>query len=183
MNAQACLDNGFATKMDVESGTDALLRPGIYDNVPATILAAQAKEDWVCAASRDLPIAKKDTWDGPAAAERMLDAAGFNGDSPDPAKAKAGFLAYDASEPKLKGSYKLPFADVIDGKLEAVDTGWVAAEQRLEGTDIPQPVKDAAQSVIESYKKKSGADDGKSNNSATVIARMRTRMAALYAEV
>jgi hypothetical protein len=59
-------------------------------------------------------------WDGAAAAKRMLDAAGFDGDNPDIAKAARGFLLHDAANPMLRSSYKLPFADIVDGELKAI---------------------------------------------------------------
>jgi hypothetical protein len=40
-----------------------------------------------------------EAWDGAAAAKRMLDDAGFDGDSPDVAKAARGFLIHDAANP------------------------------------------------------------------------------------
>src|SRR5581483_6424383 len=49
---------------------------------------AATESEWVVGAAEDLAIDDKTSWDGPAAAERMLDAAGLNGNSPDPAKAK-----------------------------------------------------------------------------------------------
>jgi hypothetical protein len=102
-------------------------------------------------AAEDLPIDDKDSWDGPAAAERMLDEAGFNGSSPDPAKAKRGFLAWDHHNPKLKGSYKLPFADLVGGELKAVKGGIDAAASRLPQTDIPDEVKTRARAVLDHY--------------------------------
>jgi signal peptide peptidase SppA len=115
---------------------------------------AKSAASWKCGASRDLSVKESGSWDGPAAAERMLDAAGFNGDNPDSAKARRGFLAYDAGNPKEKGSYKLPFADLVDGTLTAVRSGLNAAAQRLSGTDIPADTKREAQAVIDHYKPK-----------------------------
>lgn len=110
--------------------------------------------DWTVGAARDLPIEEADTWDGPAAAERMLDAAGFNGDTPDAAAAARGFLIHDAANPALKGSYKLPFADLIDGHLKAVAAGVRAAASRLPQTDAPRTVLDDARTVVDDYEAK-----------------------------
>lgn len=121
--------------------------------------AAATTAEWIVAAAEDLPIDDKASWDGPAAAERMLDAAGFNGDSPDPAKARVGFLAYDHHNPKLKGSYKLPFADLVDGKLTALKSGVDAAASRLPDTDVPDDVKTKARVVIDAYEKRMKPDD------------------------
>jgi len=178
MNADDAVKYGFATQIGDDTGTEALLRPGMFAKAPKITNAA----DWVCPAARDLPITKSDTWNGPAAAERIFEWAGFNGDTPDPAKAKKGFLAQDAADPKLKGSYKLPFADVIGDVLHAVDKGWVAAETRLDATDIPEAVKTEARAVIEAYEKKAGEDDDEDAENRARIARIRMRNIALSVE-
>ena len=149
--------------------TDAIecINGGDDDDVDASARrraarAAATTPEWIVSADENLPIDDKSKWDGPAAAERMLDAAGFNGDSPDPAKARRGFLTYDHHNPKLKGSYKLPFADLVDGGLKALKSGIDAAASRLPDTDIPDDVKTKARAVIDGYEKKmKPADDEK----------------------
>lgn len=133
---------------------------------------------WKCGASRSLGVKESGSWDGPAASERMLAAAGFNGDSPNVTEARAGFLAYDAGDPKKKGSYKLPFADIVDGKKTAMRSGLNAAASRLSQTDIPQAVKDEAQAVIDHYKPK---DDKKAEggDSAGAIDMDETQVKAM----
>lgn len=116
--------------------------------------AAATDAEWVVGADTGLPIDTTDSWDGPAAAERILDDAGFNGNSPDPAKAKRGFLVWDHHNPNLKGSYKLPFADLADGELKAVKGGIDAAASRLPQTDIPTDVKARARDVLDAYEKR-----------------------------
>lgn len=113
--------------------------------------AAATEAEWVCGADQNLPLDTSDAWDGSAAAERILDDAGFNGNSPDPAKAKRGFLAWDHHNPNLKGSYKLPFADLVGGELKAVKGGIDAAASRLPQTDIPADVKTKARDVLDAY--------------------------------
>lgn len=110
--------------------------------------------DWKCSAARDLPLDDGDGWDGPAAAKRMLDAAGFDGESPDAAKAARGFLVHDAANPSLRGSYKLPFADIVGGTLKAMKGGVSAAKGRLDQTDASASVLDEAKGVIDAYEKK-----------------------------
>jgi HK97 family phage prohead protease len=111
---------------------------------------------WEVGASRELPLDDAEAWDGPAAAKRMLDHAGFDGDHPDPAKARQGFLIHDAANPELRGSYKLPFADIVGGALKAVKGGIRAAASRLPQTDAPQEVLDVAKGVVEHYEKRFG---------------------------
>ena len=84
----------------------------------------------------------------------MLDAAGFNGDSPDPGKAKRGFLVWDHHNPKEKGSYKLPFADMVGSDLRAIKGGIDAAASRLPQTDIPADVRADARKVLDAYEKR-----------------------------
>lgn len=117
-------------------------------------LAKSATPDWKVGAARDLPIDEADSWDGAAAAKRMLDAAGFDGDSPDSAKAARGFLIHDFANPALRGSYKLPFADIVGGTLKAMKGGISAAKGRLDQTDAPASVLDEASAVIDEYEKR-----------------------------
>lgn len=158
------LDRGLID--GIETPTEAVANFG--DDIGTGVFSmggtrsASSGGDWKCGASRSLSVKETGSWDGPAATERMLDAAGFNGNSPNVTEARAGFLAYDAGDPKKKGSYKLPFADIIDGKKTAMRSGLDAAAQRLSGTDIPQSVKDEAQAVIDHYKPKDSKDDSKS---------------------
>jgi HK97 family phage prohead protease len=117
-------------------------------------LAKADKPEWKVGAARDLPIDDADSWDGAAAAKRMLDAAGFDGDKPDSSKAARGFLIHDAANPALRGSYKLPFADIVGGTLKAIKAGISAAKGRLDQTDAPAAVLDEAGDVIDEYEKK-----------------------------
>jgi hypothetical protein len=55
-------------------------------------LAKSETPDWKVGAVQELSVDDADGWDGAAAAKRMLDEAGFDGDSPDCAKARRGFL-------------------------------------------------------------------------------------------
>jgi hypothetical protein len=111
--------------------------------------------NWKCGASRSLPIVEQSSWDGAAAKSRIFGWAGWP-DNPQPSKAKKAFLAYDAADPELKGSYKLPFADVVSGALKASTAGVNAAASRLPQTDIPDSVKETARSVLDAYQKRMG---------------------------
>ena len=89
--------------------------------IPADVRAALEKAaEWTCAAKDDLPIVDV-SWDKTALQNSVFDWAGWP-DNPDPEKAKGAFLAFDAANAELKGSYKLPFARYENGKLEAVET-------------------------------------------------------------
>jgi HK97 family phage prohead protease len=129
----------------------------------------EAEGGWKVGAARDLPIDDSDSWDGPAASKRMFDAVNMDGDKPDLEPVRRGFLIYDASKPELKGSYKLPFADIVAGQLKAVRGGVRAAASRLRQIDAPSEVLDRAEAVLNHYKKKfdmgdqadEGDDEGK----------------------
>jgi HK97 family phage major capsid protein/HK97 family phage prohead protease len=103
----------------------------------------KAAASWSVGAARDLPINTTMAWDGAAAMDRMFNAS--------PATAKRGSLAYDSANPSLKGSYKLPFADIINGRLTALASGLRAAASRLPQTDIPADVQKSARAVIDAY--------------------------------
>lgn len=123
--------------------------------VTARALPAKAEtHTWKVGASRNLPIGADDAWDGPAAAASIFDHCGFDGESPDTGFARKGFLAYDAANPKLKGSYKLPFAKIVDGHLTAMPSGIRAAASRLPQADIPDDVQTKARAVIDHYEEK-----------------------------
>lgn len=102
-------------------------------------------------AKTGLPIAKTNDWDGGLAKQHVFAWAGFDGDNPDPVKAADAFLAYDADNGTLRGSYKLPFADVIDGTLTAMPGGLRAAASRLPQADIPSDVQTRARKVLDGY--------------------------------
>lgn len=126
-------------------------------------LIIREADDWKVCGARDLPIDESDSWDGPAAAASMFEAAGMDGDKPDLAMVRRGFLICDASHPELKGSYKLPFAHVSGGSLKAVKGGIRAAASRLMQTDAPEDVLNRAKGIIDHYEEKMGmhSDDGK----------------------
>ncbi len=127
----------------------------------AEVKAASAS--WKVGAARDLKIVSRDSWDGDAAKGRIFAWAGFDGDDPDSAKARRAFLIYDAGSPDLKGSYKLPFADIVDGDLVAVDAGLRAAAGYLPKTDAPAAVLRRARAVLDAYfdKLNAGTSSGK----------------------
>jgi len=90
----------------------------------------------------DLPIAPRDTtWDAAAADKRVQEYAGGK-DNMDWAKYGKAFFYVDETNKELLGSYKLGFADVIDGSLVAVPKGIFAVAGVLNGArggaDIPE---------------------------------------------
>jgi len=113
--------------------------------------STRAAANWKCGADRGLSINHDRQWDGGEAAGRMLDAATEAGKI-NVAKAKRGFLLYDASNAEERGSYKEPFADILDGKLTAIASGIRAAASRLPQVEgASDEAKAAARAVIDHY--------------------------------
>lgn len=101
-----------------------------------------------------LPLADRArAWDSTAANARVRTWADAT-DAPN-AKYRDAFFWYDASAPDNFTSYKLQFADVIDGKLTAIPRGIFAVAAVLQGSrggvDIPAGDKDAIKSKVSAY--------------------------------
>lgn len=108
--------------------------------------------DWTCGADRDLPIDNSQTWDGDAAKAGIFSWAENADGEIQASKAKRAFLAYDASESTLRGSYKLPFAHLVSGSLKASPAGLRAAASRLPQTDgLSDATRDKARAVLDHY--------------------------------
>jgi tetratricopeptide (TPR) repeat protein len=132
---------------------------------------AEKSDDWKCGASRDLPIEDSDAWDGSSAEASMFEWAG--GDDFDPSKARKGFLAYNAAKPKERGSYKLPIAHVVDGRLRVPKGAIRAAASRLPQADIPDTVKESARKVLDHYEEKAGMSDSDKGGDRAVVVKHR----------
>jgi HK97 family phage prohead protease len=141
---------------DSPQGTRPFLMP--QDSDDSTLEMKRA-----VSGAADLPLASRDhEWDGPAAKKRIFDWAGGDDFSPD--KAKRAFFYYNPDAPKLKGSYKLPFADVIDGKLVAVPRALSAVQGALDGArggvdGISAEDKAKIMAKVNAYKKRMGDGD------------------------
>lgn len=89
---------------------------------------------------QDLPLAGREVaWDATAADGRVREWAGAS-EEPNGRYARA-FLWFDDSAPDNFGSYKLGYADVVDGKLTAIPRGLFACAGVMQGArggaDIP----------------------------------------------
>lgn len=115
---------------------------------------AKKSADWRCGGARGLPINLTRAWDGDAERKRMLRAAGVGGAHPDVARAKRGFLLYDAANPEIEASYKLPFCDIIGGRLTAIADGVSAAKAFLNRTDAPKRELERAGAIIADYERR-----------------------------
>jgi ATP-dependent Clp endopeptidase proteolytic subunit ClpP len=148
LTAQEALTKGFADKVLAPVRTTNRFNLTKFRHAPRNVVTAS---EWVVGARDDLDVSDG-AWDAAAATERMLDAAGFNDDAPDPGKAKQGFLVWDHHNSNMKGAYKLPFADVVDGDLVAVADGVRDAAQQLpDFGGLTQATRDEAQQVLDTY--------------------------------
>ncbi|MGI8425589.1 MAG: hypothetical protein ACR2M4_03130 [Actinomycetota bacterium] len=123
----------------------------------------------------DYPLISRETrWDGNSAELRIRSWASSDGtgdlDTIDFDKYKQGFFWFDSSDPNHITSYKLPYADLIDGKLHAVPKGIFAVAASLQGArgglDIPEADKTTIKGHVEKYYKKISAAE----NDPSIIA-------------
>ena len=110
---------------------------------------------------QDLPLADRErSWDRDAAEARVRRWAKAE-DAPN-ARYRKAFLWYDADKADEFTAYKLPIADVIDGKLRAVPRAVMAAAQVLGGArgGVHLPAKDVAtvKRSVERYYEKMGEE-------------------------
>ncbi len=111
---------------------------------------------WKVCGDTDLPLAERDQeWDGESAAASIFHQAGWETDQPDYVLARRGFLAYDDETPQNKTAYKMPFAAVIEGRLQAVPRGVFSVAQVLDGArgavDLPDQVQVAIRRKVAHY--------------------------------
>lgn len=128
----------------------------------------ESAEDWMAPESLmrsasgavGLSFAPRDTaWDAAAANKRIQEWAG--GDNMDWKKYSNAFFYVDESAPDKLGSYKLQFADLIDGKLLAVPKAIFAVAGVLNGArggvDIPADDQAAIKDKVTKYYKEMAA--------------------------
>jgi len=104
--------------------------------------------------STNLPIADRDrAWDASAAIGRVRTATGST-EEPS-SRYRNAFFWFNGDEPENFGSYKLPFADVVDGRLTAIPRGIFAGAGVVSGArggvDIPEGDMAGVRSRISGY--------------------------------
>lgn len=118
--------------------------------------------NWEAIGSTNLPLANSDRkWDGGQARQNIFKWSG-GGDDFDQRKVHRAFFAYDADKPENETSYKLPFADIVNGELKVVPSGLQAVAGVLEGArgggDLPDDVITEIRDKVEVYYKKMGSE-------------------------
>ena len=115
----------------------------------------QAKMEKAVQRFLDLPLAPREReWDGDAAEGRVREWATENGEV-DFEKYARAFFWWDSENPENFTSYKLGYADFIDGRLRAVPRGIFAVAAVLQGarggTTIPQADQERIRGVVSRY--------------------------------
>ena len=108
---------------------------------------------------KDFDLADADReWDGDAAEKRVRKWAGADEEPNE--KYRDAHVWYDQAKKDNFTAYKLLIADVVDGKLEAVPRGVMAAGNIMEGArggiDLPKGDIDRVKSHLAKYYKKMG---------------------------
>lgn len=149
-----------------DKGVRYLKKVKLFEYSPVTFPAnALAVVGYVksCVAYQGLPLADKGRgWDAAAAKGRIWNWA-KDGGKVNFGKAKSCFLWCDDKNPSEKGSYKMPIADIIDGKPHVVFHAVSAAAAVLDGAhgnkpDIPQEDVASCKHHLSRYYKKFGED-------------------------
>ncbi|HLL35587.1 MAG TPA: type IV toxin-antitoxin system AbiEi family antitoxin domain-containing protein, partial [Streptomyces sp.] len=138
----------------VEAGYLVRLARGAY--VAAATLPEQGELTASASGDLELPVHedRDATWDGDAAASRVLEWAAEGSDDVDPERLGAAFLwRDDDADPATLAAYKLGFADVIDGQLRIIPGGVFAAASVLQGgrggVDIPDSDRNQVRDRVE----------------------------------
>lgn len=131
-------------------------------NPYAGVSSVKALDEKAASGSTDLPLADRGrAWDADAAVARVREwAGGPDKESINWSRYRRAFFWYDSSDPENFGSYKLPFADVINGRLMAVPRGIFAAAAAVQGArggvNIPSDDLPAVRRKIAAYYRKMG---------------------------
>jgi HK97 family phage prohead protease len=152
-------------KDDVRNITKAEVLEGSILDTPCN-LSARVTDVKGATTFKNLPLADRDReWDASAAKARVREWAGADeglDTSEVQNKYKQCFFWYDEGNPEVFASYKLPFTDVIDGRLVAVPRGIFAAAAAMQGArggvDIPEGDRPDVIKHIDSYYEKMGLE-------------------------
>lgn len=149
---------GYDTiKSDFVQGIRHLKEVKLYDVSPV-VFAANREAEIVSVKSAtsfdDLPLGDREReWDASAAKQRIRAWAG--GEDISWSKYRKAFLWFDSDNPEVLGSYKLPFADIVNDRLTAIPRGIFAAAGAVSGArggvNIPSDDADRVKSHLNQY--------------------------------
>jgi HK97 family phage prohead protease len=145
---------GFSTQeFEINNGTRIIEKAIIWEgsavdepmNSEANIVSFKAATPF-----RDLSLADRDRpWDANSALSRVKQ---LTDSEEKPGKDyKDGFFWFDRADKENFGAYKLPFADVIDGKLVAIPRGIFAAAAAMQGARGGVDIPDAERAAVERH--------------------------------
>lgn len=142
---------------EIENGNRLLKKLELWEVSPVSEpMNDQAQVTSVKSATgfSDLSLASFDReWDSDAAIDRVREFT--NSEDAPSSKYKDAFFWYDSANPEDFGSYKLPFADVINGRLTAVPRGIFSAAAAINGArggvEIPDGEREAVIEHINRY--------------------------------
>jgi hypothetical protein len=127
-------------------------------NEEAEAIAASA--EFTATRFSDLSLTDRERpWSGSDAKARLREWASSDGsgdvDKIDFTKFRRGFFWYDPDNAESVGAYKLPFADIVNGQIQAVWRGVTASAAAVQGArggvDIPSTDRASVQSHISRY--------------------------------
>lgn len=139
------------------------------------------------AISGNLPINenKDATWDSSAAIGRVMQACMMSGGEVDWAKFAKAHLWVDPEKKDQKGGYKLPIADMVDGKMQVIYKGMVAAMAALNGSrggvNIPDGDRQSVYAQIKKYYTKFGEDAPELKSQSEFVVKVNTEQLELAA--
>lgn len=108
-----------------------------------------------CCGATDLPVqASERDWDPVQAADRVFDLAGFDGEAPNVSLAQRAFACMDTSAPLIKNSYRMCFADVVDGELRANPVGIAAVSLSIDNSGLPDDIRSCVRALVDHYQDK-----------------------------
>lgn len=159
------LSIGFSSLEDViENGIRIIKKAEVWEGSPVDEpmnTNARITEVKSVVPFQDLPLASRDrAWNSDAAIGRVREVTDSE-ESPSSGYRRA-FVWFDRADAENFGAYKLPIADVIDGRLSAVPRGIFAAAAALQGArggvDIPENERAGVIRHIERYYAKMGLE-------------------------
>jgi hypothetical protein len=124
------------------AGAEIMLASGLPAPLMRMAWTQDPRQQFAASGSTSLPLSDRERPWSASAARRSLSDSQFG---------SAHFWRDPEGEPDQIGSYKLPFAQVIDGRLTAVWRGVTAAAQRLGQTDMPSSDVAGVRSRIGAY--------------------------------
>jgi hypothetical protein len=142
MNPFAQIINVFGKSFVVDD--DGLLKE-IIKAEPEKAMSVEAQEKTFEKVDYDLPIVKREEWDGDAAAARIFKWAEKEDGTIDKSKASKLFLRVEGDGTK-RGDYSWPVGDIVDGKPVLVTSGIITAIKYAagaRGVKAPPEVKNA----------------------------------------